>query len=204
MKRSSSNCQTPNASQGTNAHECRWLHVKWLRCRDPWTTLPWRCCKRRQSWGKRVRGLWSELPPTGQRREVGAAEAAAPAAKSARVSSKQRPQLTTPWRREALGARPPPGTNSPTANKRQPGESKGGTPKQTTQAKPKGKPTKTWPPKGPQEGANENVTTSREGHKGETKASKVARPSKRVQPPLTGTRQSRLTVAPQSANFAPK
>ena len=98
-----------------------------------------------------VCGLWSELPPTGQHREVGAAEAAAPAAKSARDSSKQRPQLTTPWRREALGARPPPGTNSPTANKRQPGERKGVTPKQT-----KGKPTKTWPPKGPQEGANEN------------------------------------------------
>lgn len=63
MKRSSSNCQTPNASQGTNAHECRWLHVKWLRCRDPWTTLPWRCCKRRQSWGKRWMKLSSELPP---------------------------------------------------------------------------------------------------------------------------------------------
>ena len=46
------------------------------------------------------------------------------------------------------------------------GGRKGGTPKQTTQAKPKGKPTKTWPPKGPQEGANENVTTSREGAHG--------------------------------------
>ena len=113
-----------------------------------------------------VCGLWSELPPNRQRREVGAAKAAAPAAKSARASSKQRPQLTTPWRREALGARPPPGTNSPTANQRQPGVRKGGTPKQTTPAKPKGKPTKTWPPKGPQEGANENVTTSREGAHG--------------------------------------
>ena len=117
-------------------------------------------------WKKIVCGLWSELPPNRQRREVGAAKAAAPAAKSARASSKQRPQLTTPWRREALGARPPPGTNSPTASQRQPGVRKGGTPKQTTQAKPKGKPTKTWPPKGPQEGANENVTTSREGAHG--------------------------------------
>ena len=151
-----------------------------------------------------VCGLWSELPPNRQRREVGAAKAAAPAAKSARASSKQRPQLTTPWRREALGARPPPGTNSPIANQRQPGVRKGGTPKQTNQAKPKGKPTKTWPPKGPQEGANENVTTSREGAHGRTKASKVARPSKRTQPPLTGTQQSRLTVAPRSTNFAPK
>ena len=113
-----------------------------------------------------VCGLWSELPPNRQRREVGAAKAAAPAAKSARASSKQRPQLTTPWRREALGARPPPGTNSPTANQRQPAVRKGGTPKQTTPAKPKGKPTKTWPPKGPQEGANENVTTSRDGAHG--------------------------------------
>ena len=151
-----------------------------------------------------VCGLWSELPPNRQRREVGAAKAAAPAAKSARASSKQRPQLTTPWRREALGARPPPGTNSPTANQRQPGVRKGEPQNKQIKPNPRGsqrkpdhprdpkrEPTKTWQPQG-------------RVHTGETKASKVARPSKRTQPPLTGTQQSRLTVAPRSTNFAPK
>ena len=81
-------------------------------------------------------------------------KAPAPAASSAH-------NKTTPWRREGLGARPPPGTNSPTANKRQPREPKGGPQNKQLKPNPRGSQRKPDHPKGPREGANENVTTSR-------------------------------------------
>ncbi len=64
----------------------------------------------------------------------------APAASSAH-------NKTTPCRREALGARP-----APAPAPRQTRDN-GGPPKQTTQAKPEGKSTKTWPPQGTPRGS---------------------------------------------------
>ena len=140
--------------------------------------------------------LWSELPPNRQRREVGAAEAAAPAAKSARASSKQRPQ------RNHSVASGGPRRPAPTRHKQPHGEQETtgrtkGEP-QNKQLKPnprgsqrkhdhpKGEPTKTWQPQG-------------RVHTGETKASKVARPSK-----WNNSYSWYTEVAPQPTNFAPK